>query len=157
MKTIFSLITIFLILASWNNLHAQETNELELSVIKEIPRDFDGCLGMYAYSIEDVTNEQYILLDGWNGLESELNNYFSYLKINQKLERLVLTERLIDESDSRNKTKKYENESYSVILYQKYLKPYGYDSYLSEISLELRDKNNEDNILTIKLTGYVGC
>ena len=141
MKTIFSLITIFLILASWNNLHAQETNELELSVIKEIPRDFDGCLGMYAYSIEDVTNEQYILLDGWNGLESELNNYFSYLKINQKLERLVLTERLIDESDSRNKTKKYENESYSVILYQKYL----------------RDKNNEDNILTIKLTGYVGC
>jgi len=157
MKRIICFSIPLLILASWNNLSAQETNKLEVSVIEEIPSDFDGCLGMYAYSIEEVENDQYILLDGWNGLGMESDNYFSYLKINNEMEQLILTERIPEETDPRNETTKYENENYSVILTQKYLKPYGYDSYLNEVSLELFDKNNRDRHLMIKLTGYVGC
>ena len=157
MKRIISLSITFFILGNWNNLSAQQINKLELSVIQEIPGDFDGCLGMYAYSIEEVENNQFILLDGWNGLGSEPSNYFSVLKINNEIERFILTESIPGETDPRNETAKYENETYSVVMHLKYLKPYGYDSYFNEISLELRDKNNGDDPLMIQLTGYVGC
>jgi len=157
MKQLLTIVFSIIFLTGWNSAFSQEIQELELSVISEIPKEFDGCIGSYAYSLEEVENDQVILFDGWDGRGSELSNNFSYLKINNNLERLVLVEQIPEESDPRNETSKYENENYVATFHVRYLKPAGYDSYYNEIKLELVSKKKQEKSLTTKLTGVVGC
>lgn len=157
MKQLIATLFLFIFTTDSNYVFSQHTQELELSLISEIPKEFDGCIGSYAFSNEEVENGQIILFDGWDGMGSEVSNYFSFIKVNDKLERLQLIERTREEYDPRNETSKYGNESYTATLHVNYLKPSGYDSYYNEVKLELKSKNNEEKSLTLKLIGLVGC
>ena len=131
------------------NIQTKNINQ-KLELIKTIPDYFDGCICLYSDTQEKLDNQQYLLIDGWDGIKTQ----FIVMKIDDKLEKLTLINEQIKD-DTRSSKKKYSNDRYSVIFEIKFIESNGPDSYINKVKLIIESK--QGNSHNINLKGECAC
>ena len=125
--------------------NGQENNEvIKPDFITQIPRDIEGCTGLYTFDTTVFKKKAYII-------ETDLRQT-AYIKINGKLIKL----KLLNNKNLPGETYKstYSGEGYTVILISKTVKQLDVDKSLDSGTLEIiKDKQK----LKVKVHGISGC
>jgi len=125
--------------------NGQENNEvIKPELITQIPRDIEGCTGLFTFDITDLKKKAFII-------ETDLRQT-AYIKMNGKLIKLKLLNNKTLPGETYKST--YTGEGYTVILISKTIRQIDVEKSLDSGTLEIiKDKQK----IKVKVHGISGC